>query len=207
MNFLKGVNRILYIQISGNWIPIGCLTSNSFNEGVDMLETTTRDNTDGWSSTIPTKQSFTLSFDGVMTLTNSSGSVVSYDDLKLIKRNRAKFNWKVQSVEGGNIETGSGHLTSLSEDSSIDDFVTFTGEIQGTGLPISSTLPPTITSKWIEIDDAWVYKGINTNEFSIETGDMIRRYPSLNRYIHARVDSLPYTDENNLKLFEDITVI
>jgi len=61
-------------------------------------------------------------------------------------------------------------------------------------------------SNWVEIDDAWVSKGINVGA-TIEVGDKIKRYPATNRYIEARVDSLPYTDENNLSIIKDITVL
>ncbi len=207
MDFYKGSNRILYIKIASVYQPIGCLTSNSFSESAGVLETTTRSNPDGWGSSIPTTQTFNLSFSGIVTRTNSAGTIVSFADLKAIKRNRNKIDWQIRSQEDSLIESGLGHITSLSEDAGLDDFVTFSGEIQGTGLPISSAIPPTITNRWIEIDDAWVFKGVNTNVFAIEIGDMIRRYPQTNRYINARVNALPYTIDSNLTFFEDIQTI
>jgi len=61
-------------------------------------------------------------------------------------------------------------------------------------------------SNWIEIDDAWVFKGTNVAP-TIEAGDVIKRYPTTSRYIEARVNSLPYTTESNLSFVKDITII
>jgi len=67
---------------------------------------------------------------------------------------------------------------------------------------------PSITQgDWIEIDDAFVYKGANTNKSAIEAGDMIKRYPTTSRYIHARVDALPYTTDSNLSFFTDSNLL
>ena len=38
--FINGENRILYIKINGEFLPIGCLTGDSFSETVEMLNTT-----------------------------------------------------------------------------------------------------------------------------------------------------------------------
>ncbi len=61
-------------------------------------------------------------------------------------------------------------------------------------------------SNWVEIDDAWVDKGLNGGS-TIEVGDIIKRYPTTSRYIEARVDILPYTDDNNLTFTKDINII
>ena len=38
MGFINGDIELLYFKIDGIYTPIGCLTSNSFNEEVDMLK-------------------------------------------------------------------------------------------------------------------------------------------------------------------------
>jgi len=65
---------------------------------------------------------------------------------------------------------------------------------------------PNIAVKWIEIDDALVYKGTNTGG-TVQVGDLIMRYPTTSRFIHAKVNALPYTSDGNLSFFQDITVI
>jgi len=206
MNFEKGTNKILYIDLGGTFFPVGCLTDNSFSEAVEVLDTTVRTNTDGWSSVVPTRQSYNISFNGVLTLDDAGGSILAYSSLQLFKRGRTKINWRINS-QVGDTDSGTGYITSLSNSAAIDEFVSFSGEIVGVGLPVTSAMPPIITNKWIEIADAWVYKGTNGDQFQIEIGDMIRRYQSPTRYVHGRVNSLPYTDPNNLSLFEDITII
>lgn len=65
-----------------------------------------------------------------------------------------------------------------------------------------------LPTKWMQIDDAWVCKGSGkTDRETIEATDIIKRFPTTSRYIHARVESLPYTDDSNLKFFEDISII
>ena len=62
-------------------------------------------------------------------------------------------------------------------------------------------------ANWVEIDDRWVEKPVgNNDQVAIEVGDKFWYYPSNNRYIEARVNALPYTDESNLTLFKDISI-
>ena len=65
-DFANGAYKVLYIKVGEVYFPIGCLTSNSFSEEVAMLGTTTRDNSDGWKTSIPTLQSYNISFDGII---------------------------------------------------------------------------------------------------------------------------------------------
>jgi len=207
VNFDIGTKRILYIELTGTYFPVGCLTDNSFSESAATLDTTVRTNVDGWGSVVMTRQNYNISFSGLLTLDNAGGSIITYRDIETLKRLRIKISWRIFSTLGGETEEGSGYITSISNSSAIDDFVSFSGEITGTGMPVTISTPPPIDKKWIEIDDAWVYKGTNIDKFQIEPGDMIRRYPITNRYIHARVNTLPYTNESNLSIFEDITII
>lgn len=208
MAFLKGENRILYIKKTGVWVPIGCLTSNSFSESAEMMDVSTRDITDGWMSSRPVRQTYNISFAGLVEITPRAGTI-GYAELLSFKRGRTLLEWKIESSENaGDYEEGTGFISSISDSAEAGDaFVEFEGEITGTGLPLASNLPPVIDNKWIEIDDAWVYKGTNTNKIAIEIGDMIRRYPSTTRYVHARVDALPYTNDANLSIFEEIILI
>ena len=88
--FINGSNRILYIKIDETYLPIGCLTSDSFSESVEMLTTTTRDNA-GWATSTPTTQSYNISFDGLIINTFFNGgdfTKISLDKLRDLKRNR-----------------------------------------------------------------------------------------------------------------------
>ena len=88
---IDGTYNLLYIKWGGDFLPIGCLISDSFSEEVEMLDTTTRDNA-GWKTSTPTIQSYNLSFDGLIQNTNFTGgdsSKISLDRLRVLEQPRA----------------------------------------------------------------------------------------------------------------------
>ena len=138
---INGTDRILYIKWNDDFLPIGCLSSDSFDESVDMLDTTTRDN-QGWKTSTPTNQSYNISFDGLVINTNFSGgdfTKISYDRLRVLKRNRTLIDWKIQDFLGICKDTGKGYITNLSDSANLDEFITFSASIVGYGQPISTT--------------------------------------------------------------------
>ena len=149
---LNGSYKILYIKSGESWLPIGCLTSNSISEGVSMLDSSTRDNTDGWTSSVPTSQSYSISFSGVLTLDDRGGTVMTYADIKALKRARTKINWRIDSSEGGDTDEGFGYFVSLGEANEIDSAITFDGEIVGTGNPSITTWTPDSPPELTEIE-------------------------------------------------------
>ena len=74
--FTNGGYRILYIDSGAGYLPVGCLTSHSFSEESETLNTTTRDN-GGWSTEVPTNQSYSISFDGLV-LDNLSSILIRF---------------------------------------------------------------------------------------------------------------------------------
>jgi len=139
MEYYNGDDRILYIKYLGNWLPIGCLKSNSFSENAEMLPTTTRDN-DGWNTSRPTTQSYSITFDGIQINTTMAGGVfevASYDRLKLLKRNKTLLDWKIQGSLFPTVDYGKGYINEISEASPVDDFLTFSGSIIGYGKPLT----------------------------------------------------------------------
>ena len=142
---MNGSYKILYIYSGAEWFPIGCLTSNSISESTDVLDSSTRGNTDGWKSFVPTNQSFTISFDGILSEDNRGGTILTYGDIKGFKRARTKIQWRIAMSDGsGDTDAGYGYITSIGEAASIDEFITFTGEIIGVGDPsVTSWTPPT----------------------------------------------------------------
>lgn len=141
---MNGSYKILYIYFVDNYYPIGCLTENSFSEEVEMIDSTVRTNTDGWGSSRPTRQSYNISFSGVLSLDDRGGTIVTYPDLTGLKRSRTEILWRINSSEGGDTEQGSGYITSLTDAASVDEAVTFSGEIVGIGEPETTTwTPPT----------------------------------------------------------------
>tara|TARA_R110000803_G_scaffold63443_1_gene124105 strand:- start:1941 stop:2453 length:513 start_codon:yes stop_codon:yes gene_type:complete len=136
MAFINGEIRILYFKVNSVYIPVGCLTDNSFSESAVMLPTTTRDNTDGWGSSLPTSQSYSISFSGLVTTDFIDSSKVGYYRLRELKRSRTLVEWKVDDGLDG-FDYGSAYITSLSDSSGIDDFISFSGDLQGYGEPLN----------------------------------------------------------------------
>lgn len=135
MAFENGTLKVLYIKVLGTYLPIGCLTDNSFSETLSMLDTTTRDNTDGWKSSRPTTQSYNIAFSGLITQELTSVTAITYWEIKQLKRSRTLIEWKIEDSVG-NIDYGSGYFTDLSDSAAIDEFTSFSGSIVGYGKPI-----------------------------------------------------------------------
>jgi len=142
MEYTNGEDRILYIKYLGNWLPVGCLTGNTISETSEMLPTTTRDN-NGWATSRPAMQSYSVSFDGIQINTTVGGgtfSVASYDRLKLLKRNKTLLDWKIQGSVFPIVDYGKGYINDISETSNVGEFLSFTGSLVGYGIPLTTTL-------------------------------------------------------------------
>lgn len=138
---INGTDKLIYIKWDDEFLPIGCLTSDSFEESTQMLPTTTRDNA-GWETDVPTTQAYNFSFDGLVINTNFNGgdfTKISYDRLEVLKRNRTLIEWKSQDSDLVFVKTGYGYITNLSENAGIDDFISFSASVKGYGKPISKS--------------------------------------------------------------------
>ncbi len=154
MAFDTGDNRILFIRIENDFIPIGCLTDNSFEESVELIDTTTTQN-NGWKTAIPTNQAYSITFSGLQT--DESG-VYSYNRLKLLKRERELISWRIQAPTNPiNIDYGVAYITSISETTPTAEFNTFTGSLTGYGAPLF-------------IEDASIYLGTGEVDEIVEDG-------------------------------------
>jgi len=141
-----GEDRILYVKVNGGWLPVGCLTNNSFNESVEMMDTITRDNK-GWATAKPLVQSYEIAFEGLeinTTMNNGNFAVASYDKLKLLKRNKILLDWKIQGTIYPIVDYGKCHITSLSDSNPVGEFISFTGSMTGFGEPLVTSLGTTV---------------------------------------------------------------
>lgn len=138
MDFINGHERILYIKEDSIWHPVACLTSNPFSEEVDMMQTTTRES-NGWETSRPVSQRYSITFEGLQILTaNDTGdtSKMSYDRLKVIKRNRQKIEWKIEDSNSMFLDEGYGYIKDIGEGNEVGEFLTFSGSIVGYGEPV-----------------------------------------------------------------------
>ncbi|MGB2525701.1 hypothetical protein [Flagellimonas sp. SN16] len=136
MSFFKGDVRIFSIKVDEDYIPVGCLISNDIEESVEMLNTTTRAS-NGWRTSVPTTQEYNIPFEGIQVLTDSS--VLSYDYLKTLKRARTRIEWQI-SDNSSLRDQGEGYITDLREGNSVGEFLSFSGNVRGYGVPIVITL-------------------------------------------------------------------
>jgi len=133
---INGTYNILYVDFGvGGFFPIGLLTSNSFSEEIDFLDTTTQDNA-GWKTQVLTNQSYNIEFSGIVINSISSfgdPTKIGYDRLQNIKRNRVLIDWKIINGRNGMTETGKGQIITLSNESNIDEFISFSATLKGYG--------------------------------------------------------------------------
>tara|TARA_R110001606_G_C15194790_1_gene630933 strand:- start:6 stop:464 length:459 start_codon:yes stop_codon:yes gene_type:complete len=134
MEFTNGSLKLLYIKQGEVYLPIGCLTDNSFSESVEMLDTTVRTNTNGWKSSRPVSQSYNIDFSGLVPSESLISGFVTYYQLQVIKRNRELLEWKIEAEEGA-VHYGEGYITSLGDSATIDEFVSFSANLVGQGEP------------------------------------------------------------------------
>lgn len=146
MDFIKGEDRILYFKINNSWLPVGCLTDNSLDETSEFLDTTTRDN-EGWSTSKPINQSYTISFSGMQMNTTVSGgnfSIASLDKLRQLKRDRILLDWKFQGTIYPIVDYGKCYIADLSDPNVTGELVTFSGSAIGFGKPLIASLGTTV---------------------------------------------------------------
>lgn len=155
MKYFKGSERVLMLLIEGEYLPIGCLTSDGFSEEVDMLDTTTREN-NGWETSVPVIQRFSVEFSGLCINTAFAGGdfgMVSYDRLVTIKRSRELQEWKLTTLDGQFVQIFKGHITNISDSASAGELITFDGSITGWGEPeFKSEFKPTFDSNRVTFD-------------------------------------------------------
>jgi len=142
MDFVNGQDRILYIKYNGVYMPVGCLTGNNIDDTLEMLDTTTRDS-EGWATSKPLLQSYSISFSGIQvnsTVIGGNFNVSSYDRLTDIKRSKTRVEWKIQGKIFPIVDYGFGYINNLSSIENVGEFMSFSGAITGFGKPLKTSL-------------------------------------------------------------------
>jgi len=142
MAFINGEDRILFFKINNSWVPVGCLTENTFDETSEFIDTTTRDN-QGWSTSRPIQQSYTISFAGLQINTTVAGGqfdIASLDKLKQLKRNKILLDWKFQGTIYPIVDYGKCYISNLSDPNIVGEFISFSGSAIGFGIPLTAPL-------------------------------------------------------------------
>lgn len=135
MEHYKGEERILYLKINGEFLPIGCLSDNSFSESAEAFETTTKGEA-SWKTNKILSQSYSISFSGIQILTKFlNTNFLSYDTLKELKRKRELLEWKIQGDIFPIVDSGYCYITDISESAVVNELLTFSGTLTGFGEP------------------------------------------------------------------------
>jgi len=140
-NYINGTDQLIYIDYGEGFFPVGALTSNSFEESSNTISTTTRDN-QGWETQQITNQNYIINFDGLVIntiYTKGDFDKISYDRLKIIKRDRQIIDWKIQDNNLQFIESGQAQITDLASEGNIDEYVLFSCTMLGYGKPSSTS--------------------------------------------------------------------
>ena len=128
--FIDGTYETLYIKdANGDWLPIACITANSFEESSDTIDTTTRDNV-GWKTFLPTNQQYSVSFEALESEDVVVNGKTTLYFLRQKKRDRELIEWRIGSTR---YIYGNGYITSLSRGYNIDENVSYAGSIIGFG--------------------------------------------------------------------------
>lgn len=137
---IKGEGLILYVHDGELYRPVACLTSNSLDTELGVIEAQTKC-APGVTETQAGTFSYTLSADAIAIDTTSVGgddTKASHDYLLGVQQSKEKVNWKMDSGSGTGVSAlvyyGNGILTALGLAAPAgDEFATFTLTINGSG--------------------------------------------------------------------------
>jgi len=129
----KANDNILYIEFQGEYFPIACATSNTFEQSSDQIDTTTRDN-GGWKTSRPTNQSYSIPFEGIETALDTIQNKITYKDLENLKFNKVLLSYRLGNEK---ITEGRAYIFELSRESPVNELVSFSGVLTGFGSYIS----------------------------------------------------------------------
>jgi len=140
---IKGEGLILYIHDGALYRPLACLTGNTLNTDLAIIESQTKCSP-GLVEKQPGAFSYTIDADMEIIDTTSVGgddTKASHDYLLGLQQTKTKVNWKMDSGTTDLTYYGTGYITSLSLDAPAgDEFTTSSITIDGSGA-ITTTDP------------------------------------------------------------------
>lgn len=130
---VQGNNVILLIDVSGTLTPLACARSATISINTDFIETSVS-GSGVYASFLPTKNSWTISMEGVVSLAESGK--LSIADLRALQLAQTLISVKYKRTDdAGNTysETGQAFISSSSDSGSFDGMDTFSLDMRGTG--------------------------------------------------------------------------
>ena len=184
MSLINATYSTLSIKIGEAYFPITCEQSHSWTESANMLGTTTRENPDGWKTSVPTIQGYSLSFSGIYDVNIDAEIRAGYIFLAEAKRKRETIYWKTD--DGFHVEYGHGLITSLSMGANIDEYVSFSGSIRGNSFPSDTDNTVVETQPILFVEEGI----IEINVWVPDEMEVVREVLGVNAlYMTARPDS------------------
>lgn len=136
MAALLGKDDVLFIHNGTTYLPVGCLTSNSYDKSRDFADgTVTKCNTS--PAPIPQSSTYEVSFDAI-----ADDDEVTKIGFALIEGEMDKdvpSYWKTQR-KGEDHKFGKGWFTSVSSEAPADGEVTWSATLRGDGLTSDTDL-------------------------------------------------------------------
>ena len=130
---IQGIESLFYIKYNGIFVPISCEVSSPISETAEMMETTTRDN-QGWRTSKPTLQSYSIPVDGLMKRDDYE-QILSYRKLRKMKRDRTLIEWQRRTIVGFLIDYGKAYISEISDSNTVGEEITFSMTLEGFGKP------------------------------------------------------------------------
>lgn len=118
-------------DIVPDWKKLVCLTEKSWSGTTGVTDITT-DCNDGFTSPLPSKKSWTMSFSGLAS-TDPAVAEGSYETVYDLWDNRTVTGFRIRNAGNTYYRGGTGFISDLSEPSSAGDYLNFSGTITGSG--------------------------------------------------------------------------
>jgi len=141
---IKGDNGILYIYVGSAYKPIACLTSNSLNSSVAMIESQTKC-FPGVIKKTPGSFTYSLDAEGEYIDTTTAGGDTakqSHDALFALQQAKTIVEWKLDTniADASSVKYyGNAYITDLVADfGSGDEVTTFTATFDGDGAIVTT---------------------------------------------------------------------
>ena len=120
-DYILGEQVMLSFNTLNGWLPVGCITTNGLERSRGRIETTGR-GSNGDKSYRPTDKDYSISFEGVL---SKSDSLVSYNHLDQLFEDGTVFEWRIMSADGWIAKTGPSFITALALGTAARQWVTF----------------------------------------------------------------------------------
>ena len=121
--------------------PIVCLTSSGLSEAVAEISARTKCDANGATQRKAGAYTYEIPFEGLYA--KPEASKVGWVELKTKLRTLGDFTWKITTTYADDtteVEYGSGFFSSLEKTGAVDENITFSGSLMGSGL-ITGTDP------------------------------------------------------------------